>query len=72
MLLDYVQRLEKRSEGRRVAHLRLSALQPINRRDQHIRAAADCFEPLIAAMSGQLFKLKNNDFFFIYKAEAHA
>lgn len=72
LLLDYVQRLEKRAEGRKVVHLRLSGLQPINRRDQHIRAAADCFESLIGAMAGQLFKLKNNDFFFIYKAEAHA
>ena len=67
LLLDYLQRLEKRTEGRKVVHLRLSALQSVNRRDQHVRAAADCFESLIGTMAGQLFKLKNSDVFFIYK-----
>jgi len=69
LLLDYVRRLEKHKEGRRVVHLRLSALRPFNRRDQHIRAAANSFEPLIGDMSGQLFTLQNADLVFIYKQE---
>lgn len=72
LLLDYVRRLDKHKAGRRAVHIRLSGLRPFNRREQHIRAAADNLEPLIKALRGQLFPLKNADLFFIYKAEAQA
>jgi len=72
LLLDYVRRLENRREGRKVAILHLSNLRPINRREQHIRAASNSFENLIASMQGQLFVLANLDHFFIFKDDAQA
>ena len=72
LLLDYVRRLEKHKKGRGVVIMHLSALRTFNRRDQHIRAAARNFEPLISSMTGQLFTMKNADVFFIFKNEAKA
>ncbi|MBE0533257.1 MAG: EAL domain-containing protein [Rhodospirillales bacterium] len=72
LLLDYVRRLEKHKAARRAVHVRLSGLRPFNRREHHVRAAAANLEPLVKALRGQLFTLKNADLFFIYKAEAHA
>ncbi len=67
LLVDYVQRLEKHREGRSMVQVHLSALRPFNRRDHHLRAAANIFEPIIKAMAGQLFLLKNGDIFFFFK-----
>lgn len=67
LLLDYIRRLEKHKEGRRVVHLHLSELRPFNRREQHLRTAAGNFEPMVKTMDGQLFTLKNSDLIFIYK-----
>ncbi len=69
LLLDYVRRLEKHKRGRLAVHIRLSGLRPFNRREHHVRVAADNFEPLVKDLHGQLFILKNSDLFFIYKAE---
>lgn len=69
LLLNYIQRLEKQKVGRKVVHLRLSQLKPVNRRDHHLRAAADCFEPIVKSLNGQLFILKNSDIFFGFKSE---
>ena len=71
LLLDYIRRLEKHKQGRRVVHLHLSELRPSNRRDQHLRAAAVSFEPFVKSMDGQLFTMKNADLIFIYKDTAH-
>lgn len=70
LLQDYVRRLEKHKDGRKIVHLHLSGLRPINRKDQHIRTAASNFEPLVKDMLGQLFIVKNADVFFIYKDTA--
>lgn len=67
LLLDYIHRLEGHKEGRRVVHIHLSSLRPFNRRDQHIRMAANNFDPLISELHGQLFTLKNSDIIFIFK-----
>lgn len=72
LLLDYVHRLEEHKEGRKAVHLKLSELRPYSRREQHIRVAANNFEPFIKSMEGQLFKLKNADLFFIYKYGAQS
>ncbi|HEB79556.1 MAG TPA: EAL domain-containing protein [Rhodospirillales bacterium] len=69
LLVDYVRRLEDHKEGRKALHIKLSALKPYNRREQHVRAAANNFEPFIKDLDGQLFSLKNSDFFFIYKQD---
>ncbi|HIM77896.1 MAG TPA: hypothetical protein EYM58_07980, partial [Rhodospirillales bacterium] len=71
LLLDYMHRLEKHKDGRKVAHLHLSLLRPINRRDQHIRTAAGNFESLLTSMDAQVFTVKNSDIFVIYKDTAH-
>lgn len=70
LLLDYVRRLERHKEGRLAVHIKLSGLRPFNRREHHVRAAADSFEPLVKGLKGQLFILKNADLFFILKFEA--
>ena len=70
LLLDYVRRLEQHKGGRKAAHLHLSGLRPFNRRDHHIRIAAESFETLVKALQGQIFVLKTSDLFFIYKVDA--
>jgi hypothetical protein len=70
LLQDYVQRLEKHRAGRGVVLLHLSDLRPVNRREQHMRAATSNFNPLVSSMTGQLFLLKNGDLFFGFKNEA--
>ncbi len=69
LLLDYVRRLEKHRRGRMVVHIRLSNLKPFNRKKNHLRAAAECFEDMVKSMRGQLFRLSNSDFFFIFKED---
>ena len=69
LLLDYVHRLEQHKSGRTVVHIHLSELRPFNRREHHVRAAADNFDPYIESLDGQLFVLKNADIFFIFKSE---
>ena len=69
LLLDYIHRLEQHKEGRKLVHIQLSNLRPFNRREHHIRAAAENFEPFVSSLDGQLFVLKNADIFFIFKQE---
>ena len=69
LLLDYIHRLEQHKSGRKLVHIHLSELRPFNRREHHVRAAADNFEPYVASLDGQLFVLKNADIFFIFKTE---
>jgi len=60
-LNDYVDRLIKHSDGRRMLHLRMSALQPLGRQTQRLHIAALAFEPLITGFEGALFRLSNDD-----------
>lgn len=71
LLLDYLRRLEKQKEGRKAVQIAISGLKPFNRREQHIRAAASSFEPLVQDLEGQLFTLKTQDLVFIYKDTSH-
>ena len=71
LLFSYLQRLEKRKAGRRAVHIHLSNLRPENRRDHHVRLAADTFSRLVKIRKGQLFILKNLDLFFAYRGESH-
>ena len=71
LLFSYLQRLEKRKAGRRAVHIHLSNLRPENRRDHHVRLAADTFSRLVKIRKGQLFILKNLDLFFAYSGESH-
>mgnify|MGYP000547225037 CR=1 FL=1 len=69
MLLDYLRRLEDHKSDRQAVHLLLSNLKSYNRREHHIRAAANSFEQLIKEMQGQLFLLENSDLFFFFKTD---
>ena len=69
LLLDYVRRLEKRRRGRMAVHIQLSNLKPFNRKENHLRAAAEYFEDMVKAMRGQLFRLNNSDFFFVFRKD---
>ncbi|HLN22737.1 MAG TPA: hypothetical protein VK558_02000 [Patescibacteria group bacterium] len=67
LLLEYVHKLEKHRRGRRAVQVRLSGLQPINRREHHIRIAVNTFETLVKQLKGQIFSLSNADLVFIFK-----
>ena len=71
LLFNYLQHLDKRKTGKRAVHIHLSKLQPHNRRDHHIRLAADTFSQMVKMRKGQLFILKNLDLFFTYNGESH-
>ncbi len=71
-MLEYMRRLETRREGRRAVRINISALMPSNRRDHHLRAASNNFEGLVSDLQGQMFTLKTQDMFFVYKSESHA
>ena len=70
LLLDYIQRLERHKAGRRAMYIHLSALQPVNRREHHIRMAASTFDNLVKQMLGQLFQIGNSDMIFVFKSSA--
>lgn len=70
LLLDYVRKLEKHRRGRQVAILHLSALQPQNRREHHVRIALNAFENMVKGLKGQVFVLSNSDIVFIFKDAA--
>jgi EAL domain-containing protein (putative c-di-GMP-specific phosphodiesterase class I) len=67
LLLDYAERLERHVAGRRAVHIHMSALQPHNRRPQHVRIAASSFDALIKRHEGQLFLLANSDFVVVLR-----
>ena len=69
LLLDYLRRLEEHKSGRHAVRLSLSKLKSYNRREHHVRAAANSFETLIKELQGQLFILENSDLFFFFKTE---
>jgi len=60
-LLDYVERLRKFTAGRKAVHIRLSGLRPYNRREHHLRIAANTFDRLIREFETAFFRLFNDD-----------
>lgn len=72
LLLDYAERLAKHLPGRRAVHVHLSQLQPVNRRDHHLRMAASAFDPLVRRAQGQNFRLSNGDIIVVVKDVAVA
>ena len=66
-LLEQVDRLSRHREGRRAVHVHLSRLRSENRRDHHLRIAASTFENQVRSFEGQLFRLANQDLFFVYR-----
>ncbi|GAB6052636.1 EAL domain-containing protein [Magnetospira thiophila] len=70
LFLDYVQRLDDHKQGRLMIHIHMSALRPYNRRDHHLRIAANSFETLVKSLQGQLFTLSNSDMLLIFRKDA--
>ncbi|HLZ67272.1 MAG TPA: EAL domain-containing protein [Aliidongia sp.] len=66
-LLEHIDRLSRHREGRRAVHIHLSRLKSENRRDHHLRIAANTFENQVKSYEGQLFQLANQDLFFVYR-----
>lgn len=67
LLLDYLRRLDKHRQGRRAVCVHLSGLLPHNRRDHHLRLAANTFEGLAKMLNGQAFVLSNSDLLVVFK-----
>jgi hypothetical protein len=67
LLLDYAERLAKHLPGRRAVHVHLSKLQPVNRREHHLRMAGSAFDPLVRRAQGQNFRLSNGDIIVVVK-----
>jgi hypothetical protein len=59
--------LSRYRDGRRAVHIHLSKLKSHNRREHHLRIAANTFENQIKAFDGQLFRLANHDLFFVFR-----
>jgi hypothetical protein len=72
LLRDYTQRLGRHRQGRRAVHIHLSRLRPYNRRDHHLRIAANTFESLVTIYEGQIFPLSNADIVFVCKGASVA
>lgn len=70
LFYDYIRRLEHHRQGREMVHLHLSRLRPFNRREHHIRVAADAFEGMVKELLGQIFVFENSDIIFVFKTEA--
>ncbi len=67
LLLDYAGRLAKHAKDRQAIHLHLSRLQPGNRREHHVRIAANSFETLLKRHEGQSFHFGNGDLVLLFK-----
>ena len=67
LLLDYIHKLERHRHGRSACRIRVSLLQPQNRREHHIHAAQNTFEGLIRRLKGQVFALSNADIVVVFK-----
>ncbi len=65
LLLDSVQRLSKRRNGRCAVHLRLSRLLSEAMPPQHMRIAVSVFETGIQGLEGEFFVLDSFDIIFI-------
>ena len=72
MLLDYLNRLERHRHDRRAVQMRLSALQPNNCRDHHMRIAVGAFDTMVRMLNAQLFMISNKDLVLIYRSQVQA
>ncbi len=61
LLAEFAGQVCKNPEGYHAVHLPLSRLKAQNRRDHHIRIAANSLEPLVDRTDGALFVLSNKD-----------
>jgi hypothetical protein len=72
MFVEYVRRLGKEVQGRRLILLHVSRLQASNRREHHLRVIQNAFEPLMRRTEGQLFQFRNDDMAVSFKGATAA
>jgi len=72
LLADYARRLQHHLPGRRAVHIHLSRLAAPNRREHHIRIAANSWDPIVKRFEGQIFHLGNNDLIVVSKGASVA
>jgi hypothetical protein len=69
-LVEHVERLASQRAGRMGAHLRLSKLKPLGRRENNARIASSALNTLLKPFSGEIFVLNNSDIVFLcYRAK---
>lgn len=69
-LLEFLRLLEPRKSGQRGAHVALSRLSPLSRRQSHLRLASEGLTNLAKTGRGHLFQLANDDLMFFCDASA--
>jgi hypothetical protein len=67
MLVDFVERLERHTAGRRAVQIHLSQLRPYHLRPHHLRIARQVLEPLVHKFEAAIFQLWNNDLVVLTK-----
>ena len=70
LLVDTLDRMRRNPEGRKVAHIHLSALLPQNRSTVRIKIVTRMFRPLESGRQVQIFGLSNDDLVVIVNAGA--
>ena len=71
-LLECLEQLNRQRDGRIALHLRLSRLQPHNKREHHLRAAAGFFEQVVDLTGGEVFQLRSGDLLLTCPSVAQA
>ena len=67
LLLEYTETAKRSPERRGAVQLHLSRLRIQNRRDHHLRIAAEVFESKVRDLNGQIFCLTDGDLVFAWK-----
>jgi EAL domain. len=68
LLLEFLRKLEPQRSGQRSAHVALSRLSPLSRRQSCLRLACEGLSRLAKSRKGQLFQLVNEDLLYFYDA----
>ena len=69
LMLQATERLAKNCDRKIALHIRISRLQPQNRREHHVRTANNAFREQLAQYQGQIFQLRNEDIVMIGQVE---
>ncbi|MDJ0895903.1 MAG: hypothetical protein QNJ92_12240 [Alphaproteobacteria bacterium] len=68
LLIDHLERLDGKCDGRWAVHVHLSKLRTRNRQPHHLRVAESTFEQQVSSYEGQFFALSNGDLVFVWQA----
>ena len=71
-VVELIERLAKHKEGRLALIIRLSRLQPHNRREHHLRIAGEVFEEAVHLLEGKMFVLSGGDLIYVGRTDGIA